>query len=110
MIVTGIVAVLACGGCLLIELTMEGRITKLAFILAILTAIGIWLWVYDVSSPIKTTESIVQTSDLERYGLKVEAPKGTIFSVRVIKNDPTRFGAMWKESTKYKLILDEENK
>ena len=78
-----------------------------AIIFIVLFVFGVFLWVYDVSSPVEVTTKIITTNEPQHYGLDIEKDEEELVRIKVIKYNPSRFGAMWKEPTDYILILGE---
>jgi len=68
---------------------------------------GIGLIVYDATSPVEETVRVIETSDQGTYGFGNVATNGSeLFTIKIVEKNPTRFGAVFRSTTEYYLLLD----
>jgi len=85
--------------------TMTGKEALIVLFIALLGGV---LIVCDAKSPIEETVTIIETTDVKQYGLKVYNPESKVVRIRKVEKDPIRFGAVLNKGTVYELVVEGE--
>lgn len=111
MVIIGALLAIFCGIvfiCYVMEAFSDTDYILPSIALFLVACLGIFLWVWDVNSPIEEVERVFVTSYPEKYNINVTKNEDTLVKIKETIYDPTNFGAIWNESTIYELVLEEE--